>query len=165
MDFSEPDQVALFFDKRKNDQFREGSSVVIPRVPDSALDLPGLFLQWQDRSPAPRDSDFVFLDFPFTSTAGCLDAEVHETKAITYGKYRKALSQWMAPYVGKLNAQAFLSSFGTKSGRSGGASPPQLATQGCLQRCGRSKVAGRLTSVSATCSARRQPNKPSAAPL
>ena len=122
VDFSDPDQVTLFFDKRKNDQFRDGSSVVIPRLPDSALDLPNLFLLWQDRSPAPRESDFVFLDFPLTKTATCLDAEVHETKAITYGKYRKALSQWMAPYVGKLNAQAFLCTFGTKSGRAGGAS-------------------------------------------
>ncbi len=62
------------------------------------------------------------MDFPFTKTAGCLDAKVHETKAITYGKQRKALSQWMAPYVGKLNAPAFLSTFGTKFGRAGGAS-------------------------------------------
>ena len=50
-----------------------------------------------------------------------MDAEVHEAKAITYAKYRKALAQLMAPYVGTLNAMAFLSLFGTKFGRARGA--------------------------------------------
>ena len=122
VDFFDPDQVTLFFDKRKNDQFREGSSVVIPRVTDAGLDLPNLFVQWKTRSPASGDDDFVFMDFPLTVSAQCLDADVHVTKAISYAKYRKALSLWMAPYVGSLNAQAFLSIFGTKSGRAGGAS-------------------------------------------
>ena len=60
MDFSDPDQVTLFFDKRKNDQFREGSNVAIPRVTDAGLDLPSLFLQWRDRSPTNGEDDFVF---------------------------------------------------------------------------------------------------------
>ena len=112
VDLSDPEQVTVFFDKRKNDQFREGSSVVIPRVTDAGLDLPNLFLQWKTRSPATGDDDFVFMDFPLTASAQCLDADVHVNKAISYAKYRKALSLWMAPYVGSLNAQAFLSIFG-----------------------------------------------------
>ena len=62
------------------------------------------------------------MDFPLTDKAKCLDADVHVSKAISYAKYRKALSLWMAPYVRSLNAQAFLSIFGTKFGRAGGAS-------------------------------------------
>ena len=70
------------------------------------------------------------MDFPLTDTAKCLDADVHVSKAISYAKYRKALSLWMAPYVGSLNAQAFLSIFGTKSGRAGGASAACNAGRG-----------------------------------
>ena len=95
--------------------------MVIPSPSDAALDLPTLLLQWQDRSPANGENDFVFMDCPLIGTAKCLNAKVHLKKVIDYAKYKQALSQWMAPYVGTLNAIEFLRLYGTESGRSRGA--------------------------------------------
>ena len=114
------DQMVVSFERRKNDQFREGSQVVVPNR-DDALDLVTLMASWRQRSPAGKGDDFVFLNFPFTANSRNLDAPVHTRQAITYGQYRKALSIWMPAHVGVQNASEFLKLYGTKSGRAGGA--------------------------------------------
>jgi hypothetical protein len=120
VDLSEGDQMVVSFEKRKNDQFREGSKVVVP-CRDDALDLVSLMASWKERSPAGKEDDFVFLNFPFNANSRNLDAPVHTRQAISYGQYRKALSIWMPAHVGVQNASEFLKLYGTKSGRAGGA--------------------------------------------
>jgi hypothetical protein len=117
----EEEQMVVFIEKRKNDQFRHGSQVVIPAVPEESTCVVDLFDTWHRRSPNNLPEDYVFLDFPLTATSNALDAPVHMGMPIKYAKYRKALSQWMAPHVGAANANDFLRQFGTKSGRAGGA--------------------------------------------
>ena len=112
--------MVVSFEKRKNDQFREGSQVVVPSRED-ALDLVSLMASWKARSPANSADDFVFLNFPFNANSRNLDAPVHTRQAIAYGQYRKALSIWMPVHVGVQNASEFLKLYGTKSGRAGGA--------------------------------------------
>lgn len=75
----------------------------------------------RERSLGNNDEDCVFLDFPFNAQSRNLDALVHAKKTITYGKYGQTLSIWMASHVGVHNATEFLSIYGTRSGRSGGA--------------------------------------------
>ena len=72
------------FERRKNDQFREGTQVVVPSR-DDVLDLVTLMASWRQRSPASKSDDFVFLNFPFTTNSRNLDAPVHTRQAITYG--------------------------------------------------------------------------------
>ena len=112
--------MVISFEKRKNDQFREGSQVVVPSR-DDCLDLVTLMEQWKDRSPANKGKDFVFLNFPFNDKSCDLDAPVHLHQAIQYGQYRKTLSIWMPAHVCVQNATEFLALYGTKSGRARGA--------------------------------------------
>ena len=76
--------MVVSFEKRKNDQFREGSKVVVP-CRDDALDLVSLMACWRERSPAGKSDDFVFLNFPFNANSRNLDAPIHTRQAITYG--------------------------------------------------------------------------------
>jgi hypothetical protein len=112
--------MVISFEKRKNDQFREGSQVVVPRR-DNCLDLVALMEQWKDRSPTNKGKDSVFLNFPFNDKSCDLDAPVHLHQAIQYGQYRKTLSIWMPAHVCVQNATEFLALYGTKSGRARGA--------------------------------------------
>ena len=123
----EPDQMFIFIAKRKNDQFRHGSQVVIPAVPEESACVVRLFNMWHSRSPENLPEDFVFLDFPLTAASDAFDAPVNFGMSIKYAKYRKALSRWMAPHVGAANATDFLRQFGTKSGRAGGATAARSA--------------------------------------
>lgn len=108
------------FEKRKNDQFREGSHVVIPNR-DDALDLVALITSWKQRSLANKEDDFVFLNFPFNANSRNVDGHVHIKQAISYNQYRKALSIWMPADVGVQHAAKFLKLYGTKSRQAGGA--------------------------------------------
>ena len=76
IDLSDEDQMVVSFESRKNDQFREGSQVVVPSR-DDALDLVSLMISWKQRSPANKGDDFVFLNFPFNANSRNLDSPVH----------------------------------------------------------------------------------------
>ena len=114
--------MVIHFEKRKNDQFREGSEVVIPSNEEKRSACVYRLLEyWRALSPAAGNNDYVFLDFPVTERSTNIDAEVNEKKHILYRTYKTALAKWMPGYVGAENAEEFLKRFGTKSGRAGGA--------------------------------------------
>ena len=58
--------MTVLIEKRKNDQFRHGSQVVIPVVPEESTCVVTLFRNWRLRTPSNFLEDYVFLDFPLT---------------------------------------------------------------------------------------------------
>ncbi len=112
--------MVVSFEKRKNDQLKERSQVVVASF-NVVLDLVTLMDLWKQRSPANKEDYFVFVNFPFNAHSRNLDAPVQTKKAIAYGQYRQALSFWMASHVGVQNATLFLKICGTISRRASGA--------------------------------------------
>ena len=120
-----PTIMEIFFPKRKNDQFREGSKVALPDSAEAVPNLPELFRQWRAIRRSPQPSDFVFPDFKF-GEARRGSTHLLPSQPLRYETYRSALALWFGETLG-LDTEKFLELYGTKSGRSGGASATSQA--------------------------------------
>ena len=107
LDDSQPGVLVIRFTTRKNDQFRKGSTASLQDDPSAAVNIPDLFRVWRSiRRPQP--SDYIFT---FTRRA---------SSPVSYDAYYDSLATLMGPVVG-LSPADFKKSYGTKSGRAGGA--------------------------------------------
>ena len=117
--FDSPGTLTVFFPKRKNDQFRAGSSVFLPDDPIIVPNVPSLLRHWRAISRPASDSVVVFPNFSLAA-AKAGSAPLKWDSAMSYPTYRGALAAWFGEALG-LDVEEFLATYGTKSGRAGGA--------------------------------------------
>ena len=126
VDTSQDAWVEVEFGKRKSNQYRARGKTRLSKSRDASICPVRLLREWRQMLMG-ADADPNARVFPMFD--GVMVAQGHEwdnafrhrNRPIPYSQFRTYLSKWFAPLL-RMTAQQFLKKFGTKSGRSGGAS-------------------------------------------
>ena len=110
----------ISFDKRKNDQYRQGSKVLVASSPLSTV-FPVRLLRELEIYTGGSEDLFIFRGFNGRLVAKSPRMTAPGPKKITYDQYLRYLSLWFSGVMG-VSIDAFRKQFATQSGRSGGAS-------------------------------------------
>ena len=118
LDASRPGFLVITFAKRKEDQFRKGSSVTIPDDPLLEPNLPAVFRRWKLILRPESESALVFPSFSLAMAKQGISS-LQLTTPLNYDVFSNALALWMGELMG-LSPEEFKHRFGTRSGRAGG---------------------------------------------
>ena len=112
--------VELFFEKRKNDQHRQGGRVLVSAVDVGDVCPVKLLLQLR-AATGPEPESYIFRGFEGRLVAKSPGAAAPGEDRITYSQLIRYMALWFGQTLG-LTPKEFRKEFGTQSGRSGGAS-------------------------------------------
>ena len=108
----------ITFTKRKEDQFRKGSSVTIPDDPLLEPNLPAVFRRWKLILRLASETALVFPSFSLAMAKQGISS-LQLSTPLSYDVFSNALALWMGELMG-LSPEEFKHRFGTRSGRAGG---------------------------------------------
>jgi len=107
----------ITFDKRKNNQYRQGSKLLVASSPLSAVCPVRLLQELQIYTDGSKDLS-LFCGFNGRLVAKSPRMTAPGPKNITYDQYLRYLSLWFSGVMG-VSIDAFRKHFATQSGRSG----------------------------------------------
>jgi hypothetical protein len=110
----------ITFDKRKNEQYRQGNKVLVASSPLTAV-CPVRLLRELEIYTGGSEDLFIFRGFNGRLVAKSPRMTALGPKKITYDQLLRYLSLWFSGVMG-VSVDAFRKQYATQSGRSGGAS-------------------------------------------
>ena len=127
VDMSNEEWVEIEFGKRKGNQYRARGKTRLSRSADPSVCPVRLLAIWKQKLMGEGVTCTEARVFPMFDGTRITQGREWDSpfgsrnRPIPYSQFRNYLSKWFAPLL-NMTAQQFLEKFGTKSGRSGGAS-------------------------------------------